>query len=43
MTVARATVFYCIRTVWMKKRVCCRICYDSAAQTKTDTTAQTKQ
>ena len=42
MTVARATVLYCI-LCGRRKRSAAVFCYDSAAQTKTDAAAQTKQ
>ena len=42
MTVAHATV--CSSTAYCvgEKRECCFMCYDTAAQEKTDTAAQTK-
>ena len=43
MTVARATVYFTAYCVWMVKRECYRMFYDTAAQAKTDTTAPTKQ
>ena len=44
MTLARATVFYCILLCGRRKEsAAVRTCYDTAAQAKTDTAVQTKQ
>ena len=44
MTVARATLFYCILCVVDgEKRECCRMCYDTATQTKTEDTAECRR
>jgi len=32
-----------LHTVWTEKRECCRMCYDTAAQTKIDDTADCRQ